>query len=77
MSETDNYGADQHPATFVGGTIGVWRVESMVSVVGESLPSVERVAIYREAPHSSGAWTFVVSRGTPAASSAARKERSM
>jgi Chlorite dismutase len=42
------YGPGMYPATFVGGTIGAWRVERIVDVRGERLPSVEKIAIHSE-----------------------------
>ena len=32
---------------FVGGSTGVWRVISIRSVLGDGLPQVERIAVYR------------------------------
>jgi hypothetical protein len=36
----------QHFTTFAGGRLGVWRVDSIRAVTGESLPAVERVAVH-------------------------------
>jgi len=48
-----------HPATFVGGAAGAWRVTRSVTVRGDSLPPVERVAVLAgvvAAP--AGAWAL-------------------
>jgi hypothetical protein len=39
------YRAELFPATFVGGSQGVWRVEKVLAVRGESLPAVERLEV--------------------------------
>jgi hypothetical protein len=49
------------PATFVGGTSGVWSVLSMTAVVGDALPAVERVDVRSEAAASApsvGVWSL-------------------
>lgn len=47
------------PATFVGGTVGTWRVVRLVAVCGDSLPSVERLDVHDGvAPSASGGWAL-------------------
>ena len=40
------YSSGIHPATFVGGSVGPWRVERLVAVCGDSLPSVDRLEVH-------------------------------
>jgi hypothetical protein len=48
-----------YPATFVGGTMGPWRVERITALRGESLPAVERLAIHVDGSLPGlGAWAL-------------------
>jgi hypothetical protein len=51
------YRPGQYPITFVGGTTGEWHVERLGSVVGETLPNVERIAVRTDDPSPAGGWT--------------------
>ncbi len=47
------------PATFVGGTLGAWRVSRLAPVVGEALPSVERLEVVGEhVATTNGTWAL-------------------
>ena len=46
------------PATFVGGTLGPWRVDRMTAVRGDSLPSVERLEVHESLLSPAGAWAL-------------------
>jgi hypothetical protein len=43
--QTSSPRAGLFPATFVGGTEGLWKVDSLVARVGESLPDAERLDV--------------------------------
>jgi hypothetical protein len=48
-----------HPATFVGGATGAWRIERAASIIGEGLPAAERIAVHPgELSPEGGAWTL-------------------
>jgi chlorite dismutase len=51
-----SYGSDQHAVTFLGGPSGTWSVERVASVVGETLPPIERLEIVPG--HVAGAWSL-------------------
>ena len=48
------------PVTFAGGDTGAWGVQSISAVVGEPLPTVERLAVLEGAPStpSRATWTL-------------------
>ena len=51
--------ADIQPATFIGGATGAFRVDRMVTVVGEAMPLVARLEVRAEAnPSNDGAWSL-------------------
>jgi hypothetical protein len=53
------YGNDLHPATFIGGASGAWRVERLTTRVGDPLASVERLAVEPGAlPSPGGTWAL-------------------
>jgi len=57
--ELGMYRQGQYPIAFVGGTTGTWHVERLMSVVGETLPLVERIDVQAGDPSSSvGAWVL-------------------
>ncbi len=46
------------PATFVGGSVGPWQVESIRALRGEALPAVERLDVRPGHAALSGSWTL-------------------
>jgi hypothetical protein len=50
-----------HPVAFVAGSSGLWRIERITAVAGESLPPAERLAVIEE-PEAQrpleGSWIF-------------------
>lgn len=54
------YRPGMHPVTFVGGASGTWRVERVLAVRGETLPSVDRIAVDAEGAGApgTGAWSL-------------------
>lgn len=46
------------PATFVGGASGAWSVERIVTLTGEGLPNVPRLAVHTVSPPESDAAIF-------------------
>lgn len=53
-----SYRAELHPATFIGGDAGAWRVDRIVSVAGEGLPSVARLDVVVGHGAGGGAWSL-------------------
>ncbi len=55
---TRMYRPDLHPATFVGGATGAWKIESVRAVTGDGLPLVERldVRVAADGVDAAGAW---------------------
>ena len=49
------YQAQMHPATFVGGSSGRWRVATMTAIAGEPLAAVSHVDVNGATP---GAWSL-------------------
>lgn len=47
-----------YPATFIGGATGVWSVERVTAVRGDTLPSVERLEIHAGHVTASGEWSL-------------------
>jgi len=57
--EESMYRPGQYPIAFVGGTMGTWHVERLTSIVGETLPTVEKIAVHAgELSFPVGAWTL-------------------
>jgi hypothetical protein len=42
---SSSYRAELHPATFIGGDAGAWKVERITPIIGEGLASVSRVDV--------------------------------
>jgi len=56
------------PAVFVGGTSGLWKVSRMTTVVGDNLPTVERLDVHSDtlvAPAPAGVWQLRGVAGHP------------
>jgi hypothetical protein len=56
------------PAVFVGGTNGLWKVSRMSTVVGDNLPTVERLDVHSDtlvAPDLAGGWQLRGVAGHP------------
>lgn len=54
------YGNDLHPATFIGGGSGAWKVERLTTVIGDALPAVERLDVQpgTSVTSAAGVWTL-------------------
>jgi hypothetical protein len=53
------YASDQHAASFSGGSVGAWQVQRIEAVVGEPLPSVERLEVVPgHSTSPTAAWTL-------------------